>query len=101
MCVLGAPAVKSTVRGRRDARGVAGDKRVNGVKFHVACDTDGRVLSCCVSAVNDHGCPRAEEVAIDLGLRGYDRARVALADAGYRGQEPWSAVEGFELRAGT
>ena len=100
-CVIDAQAVKSGVRGRREARGFAGDKRVNGVKRHVACDTGGRVLACVVSAANRHDGPYAREALAHVRAGGYARVRVAFADAGYRGQERACAREAVELRVVT
>ena len=74
-CVLDAQAVKSGTRGRRDDRGFAGDKRVNGVKRHVATDTGGRVLACVVSAANRHDGPYAREVLARVRPGGHRAAR--------------------------
>ncbi len=101
LTIVDAQVVKSGMRGQRNDLGFAEDKRVLGIKRHVATDSDGRVLACVVTAANCHDGPCIKEVCCDLRRLGYEGIRVALADAGYRGQEPWCAVEDIELRVVT
>ena len=99
--VVDSQAVKSAVRGRRDALGFAGDKRVVGVKRHVITDTDGRVLSVVVTAANRHDGPVARDCVIAARVAGYESLRVLFADSGYRGQEGKCAREDIDLRVVT
>ena len=84
-CVVDAQSIKSHVWGRRESRGFDGHKKVNGVKYHVATDTGGRVLACVTGPANEHDSVMLADLLDAVRRAGFTRIRVVYADAGYRG----------------
>lgn len=96
--VVDAQIAKSRVRGKREALGYDGFKKIKGIARHVATDARGHVLACACSAANAHESKWLKEVLIAVRDAGFNRACIVTADGGYQGKEAASDIEGFELK---
>ena len=96
-CVIDSQSIKSRVWGWRESRGFDGHKKVNGVKYHAAVDTEGHVLACVTTAANVHDSRAVPDLLDALRRAGYHRLRRVYADAAYRGCEGYARPRGFAI----
>lgn len=96
-CVIDSQSVKSRVWGRREARGFDGNKRVNGIKYHAAVDTDGRILACVVGPANAHDSQWLPDLLDAVRYAGFGEVRHVFADAAYEGTDEYARSRGCTL----
>ncbi len=76
---------KEAARGfRRRKKGIDGNKRIKGIKRHIAVDSDGLPLEAFVTPANVHD-SRAAYPLIAMVAANYPSVKLAKADNGYRG----------------
>lgn len=83
--IIDSQSVKSASYGG-EARGIDGNKKVNGRKRHIITDTNGLLLSVVVHAANEYDGKMAFDVIKTLRYR-LERMKKIYADGGYRGDE--------------
>ncbi len=96
-CVVDSQSIKSLVWGRRESHGFDGNKRINGVKYHAAVDTNGRVLACVTSGANKQDSKAFADLLDAVRRAGFTKIKVVYADAGYQGCEGIARGRGARL----
>ncbi|MCM1520499.1 MAG: IS5 family transposase [Lachnoclostridium sp.] len=69
----------------RSQKGIDGNKRVKGIKRHIAVDSDGLPLAVAVTTANVHDSKGAYPLIADLSIQ-YKSIKTIKADNGYKGK---------------
>ena len=96
-CVIDSKTVQSRVWGPREARGFDGNKRINGIKYHTATDTQGNVLATVTAPANEHDSMWVPDLLDAIRAAGYKKVRYVFADAAYRGTQKYATMRGFTV----
>ena len=96
-CVIDSKTVQSRVWGPREARGFDGNKRINGIKYHTATDTDGNVLATITAPANEHDSTWVPELLDAIRAAGFYKVRYVFADAAYQGTQKYATLRGFTI----
>ena len=87
---------KRTHRTGPIGKGVDGGKKINGIKRHLAVDSNGFPLTIVISRANVHDSKCAIGLAIDTVCK-YPTIRLLKADNGYRGPLVKNLKEGLNV----
>lgn len=96
-CVIDSRSVKSHVWGKRECRGYDGNKKINGIKYHTATDTQGNVLATISAPANQHDSIWVPDLLDAIRAAGFTEVRYVFADAAYAGTQKYATLRGFTV----